>query len=219
VVAAGASAGVGAALATPTGSASAAGSAAGTGNATEAVTGTASVFGEADGVATATATVTITRTFGLFTSAPPGVLDAIFAASSSGATVADRQTTATFTSSSSTAIIADNFGTSAIMATTFQIVAGDLLPVIQATLIGPNGVLDLTGATIVFRMKPPSGSAVNLSATIMGSPVNGVVQYAWQGSDTAVAGLYSAEWVVTIGGKPMTIPSDQPFQILIRAQI
>lgn len=86
----------------------------------------------------------------------------------------------------------------------------DRLPALRAELTGADGTaLDLTAATVVFRMTPYSGGARKIddqSATIVDA-ANGVVSYAWGASDTDTPGLFKGEFVVTIGGLPETVPS------------
>lgn len=86
---------------------------------------------------------------------------------------------------------------------------GDRLPLLRASLTGADGVaLNLTAASVVFRMRPRGGSAlkVNSSATVVDA-VNGVVQYGWGATDTDTEGLYDGEFVVTVGGLVETVPS------------
>lgn len=92
----------------------------------------------------------------------------------------------------------------------FLIRAGDTVSVIQQTLEDENGApVDLTGAQVRFRLAPITGSGTSVldaAATVVqtGSPPNftnkGVVKYTWVAGNTAVAGLYLAEWEVTFSG-------------------
>lgn len=105
----------------------------------------------------------------------------------------------------------------------FFLTVGDQQPVIQATLLDPDGnPIDLTGSTVVFSMAPTtrSGTTMGGAATIVGDPTLGVVQYAWQEIDTIESGDYDAEWIVTGGdGRQMTFPNDRSLRIRIRNRV
>jgi len=94
----------------------------------------------------------------------------------------------------------------------FTLKEGDTAPAIQATLYDINGnPVNLTGATVKFRMRPWNGGAliVDADATIVGDSTNGVVEYQWVEADTDDPGEYAAEWVVdwALAGE-QTWPSD-----------
>jgi hypothetical protein len=78
---------------------------------------------------------------------------------------------------------------------TFQIKRGDTGPAIRYALSPAS--IDLTGATVRFKMAPVGGETVldQIAAVITTSPP--VVEYAWAEADTATAGRYNAEWEVT----------------------
>ena len=101
----------------------------------------------------------------------------------------------------------------------YRIKRGDFGFPITATLADENA-LDLTGASVRFKMKPAPESDV------VATPVNGIavvadaasgkVQYVWQSGDTAVAGAYVAEWEVTLqGGGVETFPSEGYIDVLV----
>ena len=105
-----------------------------------------------------------------------------------------------------------------------DMVVGDLLPLLDATLIGADGVtpVDLSTATsITFSMRiwDDSQTAIGGPCTPVGNPTAGVVRYAWQPGDTAMAGEYNCEWVVVFPAGPMTIPGRRAKQIRIRPHI
>lgn len=105
----------------------------------------------------------------------------------------------------------------------FTIGVGDLLPDFTATLRDEYGnIMDLTGATVQLRMRlqNESAGAVVLSATVVDA-LNGAVKRTWSGSDTATAGAYNANWIVTYttGTKPETIPSTRHLVIVIQPQV
>lgn len=94
--------------------------------------------------------------------------------------------------------------------TTFNMKKGDRYPVARATLYNADGsLMNLTGATITFRMRSRSGGAlkVNAAGTIVGDPTLGVVQYAWAVGDTDTVDNYDAEFAVSIGGLAQTVPA------------
>lgn len=93
----------------------------------------------------------------------------------------------------------------------FDIGKGDLLPVIEGTLLEDGSPVNLTGATVLFRMVNASGVVkVAAAATVVGV-LTGDVEYGWAGTDTDTAGTYQAEWEVTFTGvKPLTFPNKKP---------
>jgi hypothetical protein len=100
--------------------------------------------------------------------------------------------------------------------TTTNYKVNDRLPIYTATLV--QGVdrtpIDLTGATVVFRLlhtqliagvahtvKPTNGTAVVVSGPA------GTVSMTWAAGDLDTADTFDVEWIVTIDGKQMTVPS------------
>lgn len=94
--------------------------------------------------------------------------------------------------------------------------------------IGPYMVTDttgatvnLTGATVTFVMRPVTASAptTNATATVV-TPASGVVSYAPTTVDTAVAGLYQAEFHYTLsGGKTGTWPVSGYLEIQVEEDL
>lgn len=90
---------------------------------------------------------------------------------------------------------------------------GDLLPLLRLTLYGDDGepVEFTPGSTARFRMRLAtltSGAyALDVTDSLnLTSP--GLLTYTWQVGDTATAGQYYAEVVITDGsGKPQTFPN------------
>lgn len=94
----------------------------------------------------------------------------------------------------------------------FTIKEGDTTPALHVTFLHPDeSPVNLTGASVVVTIRPRAGGdlLVDALAQIVGNPLDGAVEYAWQPGDTDEAGDYDAEWVVTwpLGGE-QTFPTD-----------
>lgn len=98
----------------------------------------------------------------------------------------------------------------------FKVGRGDLLPSIKiraSTKI--NGktvpVPNLAGATVTFTMTDAEGTTIiNKAPAFLEDAATAVLRYDWQAEDTDTAGEFDAEFELTIGGKPLTIPNDEP---------
>jgi len=98
----------------------------------------------------------------------------------------------------------------------------DTAPVIQCILEDSTGAaVDLTGATVKFIMAVTvGGTALGGSATIVGTPTNGTVQYQPTSTDTAAAGSYLAEWEVTFPSTHKeTFPDPGYLTVIITADV
>lgn len=107
------------------------------------------------------------------------------------------------------------------MAIDFYIKRGDTGPSITAVLSDPSGAVDLTGASVKFKLRLADTGAlvVNADATIV-TPVQGSVAYGWESGDTAVAGEYLAEWEVTFqNGEIITFPNDGYLRIKVTGDL
>lgn len=94
----------------------------------------------------------------------------------------------------------------------FTIKSGDQNPAFLDTLKLKDGTVPpLAGASIVFVMRSfTSATPVALTGTAsIVTPVAGRVQFAPTAADTATAGQYMANWIVTFaGGSQMTFPTE-----------
>lgn len=93
--------------------------------------------------------------------------------------------------------------------TTVYMKQGDRLPALRMQLLDSAGaVIDLTGATVAFRMRSVGGSLVSLTGTAsVVSAAAGQVQFAWGAGDTDTVGGYQAEWACTFAGGVLTVPT------------
>lgn len=104
----------------------------------------------------------------------------------------------------------------------FTIRKGDRLPELQVTLTDSTGaVVNLTGLTVRFHMRPLNGkkASVDAAATLV-TPASGVVKYAWAVGDTAVAGTYNGEFEVAFGdGRKQTFPNPSYLRIVVSDEL
>jgi len=108
----------------------------------------------------------------------------------------------------------------------FEMVKGDLLPAIVATLKDTDGaVIALTGASVKFHMKKGATILVDSACTI-NSALGGIVQYDWVAGDTDVTidldgkAVCEGEFEVTFaGGKIQTFPTKPEFFVIFREEV
>lgn len=98
----------------------------------------------------------------------------------------------------------------------------DTGPAITATLTdGSGNALNLTGGSVNFVMRPMTAVAptTNLAATIVSASA-GQVSYTPTSTDTGIAGIYQAEWHVTLSsGQKLTVPTDGYLEISIEEDL
>lgn len=83
----------------------------------------------------------------------------------------------------------------------FVIKTGAVEPNITAQLTNNNDLpIDLTGASVRFKMAEPGGSIVIDKKAQISEPVQGRVVYSWVESDTSTDGQYNAEFAVDYDG-------------------
>jgi hypothetical protein len=104
----------------------------------------------------------------------------------------------------------------------FTIKKNDRRPACRVTIMqGTNVPLDLTGASVTFRMRA-RGGAVKIAAgacTVI-TAASGIVEYPWAAGDTDTPGLYDAEFVATLpGALPLTAPADQHIEVKVVANL
>ncbi len=91
---------------------------------------------------------------------------------------------------------------------------------IRSTLRDVDGnPVNLTGATVRFRMRPAAGPASPLTVdqpAVIDNAAGGEVHYAWVAADTDTPGLYLAEWRVTFGdGTIESFPNGAVLYVLV----
>lgn len=95
----------------------------------------------------------------------------------------------------------------------FTIKRGDTRTPLYVELSNHNGVIDLTNCTVRFFMSKDNQTYVNGLAEITDAP-NGRVWYVFQPDDTAVLGMYKAEFRVEYPDfKVDTFPSDDYIKV------
>lgn len=97
------------------------------------------------------------------------------------------------------------------MANIFYLKKGDTYPNIETVLSDENGPVNLTGASVLFRMSQPSSGnlMVEKAATVVTQAGDDIGRcYAeFAPEDTAELGTYRVEWKVTFSnGKVATFP-------------
>lgn len=96
----------------------------------------------------------------------------------------------------------------------FEIVSGDVLPVLVVDITDANGAVDLTGASANLVLRNSDATAVYLNAACAVS--GNTATYTWQPGDTDVAGDYVAEIVVTFADTTVqSFPTEGYFPVTI----
>jgi ketosteroid isomerase-like protein len=95
-------------------------------------------------------------------------------------------------------------------ASQIHLVVGDTAPPLTATLTNARGPQDLTGATVVARLKRSTdGDVVEVTMDLAADPTTGVVTHDWDPSETDEVLRYTTEFVVTFAnGTVETFPNE-----------
>lgn len=105
----------------------------------------------------------------------------------------------------------------------FDIKSGATGPDLLVTLMDGDLPLNLTGATVTFRMRPIEGGPLTINhapATVVAPATEGQVSYQWQAADTALPGIYEGEFVVTfLSGQTQVFPKDSYVMIEVEASL
>jgi hypothetical protein len=99
---------------------------------------------------------------------------------------------------------------------------GDTGPPLRDRLLGADGAAqDLTGASVKFNLRSPTGAAlVAHGACTIITPATGEVEYDLQPGDLAVAGLCSREYEATLSdGTVITFPNEGYGVLVVTAQL
>lgn len=96
------------------------------------------------------------------------------------------------------------------MSQPFSIKKGSTLPKITGTFTDADGeALDLSGATVVFRMKniDTGELKVNDGGALIDDATGGKVSYKFLTTDTDTVGRYYCEWEITQSGDVEVLPT------------
>lgn len=100
----------------------------------------------------------------------------------------------------------------------FSIKRGDTSPAIRFALL--PATLDIAGSTVQFQMRSRSGVMVIDQPAQIVTDLPPVVQYLWQPADTAIAGLFEAEFRVTyVDGAIETFPNTEFIPVRIAEDV
>lgn len=107
------------------------------------------------------------------------------------------------------------------MAGRFTIPQGALYPAIWAILKdGVGNPVNLTGASVRFRLADLRYKTVVDGPAQIPSPVSGMVTYQWTDGDTDVYGDFLGEWIVTFADDTVQkYPKDEFNKVVIRRSL
>ncbi len=99
-------------------------------------------------------------------------------------------------------------------------VEGDTAPPLVSTLKDRNGPKDVTGATVVLKIKHSDGTFVSLPCEVLAPGSGGRVQHVWDPDALPADGRYQAEYHVTFADlTEQTFPSRKPNTLVIRRRL
>lgn len=95
-------------------------------------------------------------------------------------------------------------------ASQIHLVVGDTAPPLRATLSNAAGAQDLTGASVVARLKRSTdGDVLEVTMDLDDDPTTGIVTHDWDPSETNEVLKYTVEFVVTFAdGTVETFPNE-----------
>src|SRR6266542_3470439 len=101
---------------------------------------------------------------------------------------------------------------------------GDTAPKVQGALTsGPtNTPVNVTGATVLFRLMKLNGTFVMSKTASVTDAVNGLVEYQWVSGDLALLlpGAYRAEFVVTFADTRVErFPQRSYLEVIVRPAV
>jgi hypothetical protein len=110
----------------------------------------------------------------------------------------------------------------------FDITAGDLNPPVENTLPGAGDLPE--NASVWLTLSQVNGTKRFVAQGVIDNPGNAaegidpVVHYGWEPGDTDTAGVYRAQWQVSLspsmaGADPETFPSDEVFFVIIHPRL
>ncbi len=83
---------------------------------------------------------------------------------------------------------------------------GNLDPSVTETITSDGVAVNLTGATVKFKMRAVGSTTLKIDANaVIVTALEGKVRYDWQAADVDTAGFYLVWWTVTIGGKTQDV--------------
>jgi len=95
---------------------------------------------------------------------------------------------------------------------------GDRLPALAVTAIKNDGTAyDLTGGSVVFNMRNAETGVVKVSrsAAILVDGPTGKLRYEWEAADLDTAGIYEADFEITISSRKLTVPTNGYIQVSV----
>jgi hypothetical protein len=97
-----------------------------------------------------------------------------------------------------------------------QLKVGDTWPPAKAALILGSTVIPLTGASVVFVVRTFRGKELFSKPAEVLNVATGEVQYQWEATDTAAAGKYVGQFIVTFAdGRKTSAPNDSYIEVEI----
>lgn len=103
----------------------------------------------------------------------------------------------------------------------FWIKQNNTLPVLDAQLSDRDGNVDITGASVIFRMRNATTGVLEIAAAMdIIDALEGRVRYVWQPGDTGSAALYEAEILVLfLNGDVQCFPNNGYIRVEILESI